>query len=68
MSDLDIGVWNSNQNYAGFVGNSDPFDLYKFSLNSPGKVGVSLNGLSANADLEVLDNKSTILYNLGQAI
>ncbi|MCL1473814.1 DUF4114 domain-containing protein, partial [Argonema antarcticum] len=63
MSDLDIGVLNSNQNYAGFVGNSDPFDLYKFSLNSPGKVGVSLNGLSANADLEVLDNRGGVLYN-----
>ena len=63
MSDLDIGILNNNQSYAGFVGNSDPFDLYKFSLNSPGKVGVSLNGLSANADLEVLDNRGGVLYN-----
>jgi len=57
MSDLDIGVLNSNQNYSGLVDPNDPFDLYKFSLNSPGKVGVSLSALTANADLEVLDNR-----------
>lgn len=62
MSDLDIGNLNSNQNYLGLVDSNDPFNLYKFSLNSPGKVGVSLTGLSGNADLQILDNSEKVLY------
>ncbi|MFB2968843.1 S8 family serine peptidase [Aerosakkonema sp. BLCC-F183] len=63
MSNLDIGVLNSDRNYFGLVDSTDPFDLYKFSLNSPAKVGVSLTGLTANADLEVLDTGEGVLYN-----
>ena len=54
MSDLDIGVLNSNQSYSGLVDRNAAFDLVQLELS--GKVGVSLTGLTANTDLQILDN------------
>ena len=54
MSDLDIGELNSNQSYSGLVDPNAAFNLVQLELS--GKVGVSLTGLTANTDLQIIDN------------
>jgi uncharacterized repeat protein (TIGR01451 family) len=41
-----------------FVGNVDPIDYYRFSLTNPSGVTLKLSGLSADADLELSQDKN----------
>jgi murein DD-endopeptidase MepM/ murein hydrolase activator NlpD len=49
----NIGISNATQTFSDFVGTADTNDYYKFSLNETRQVNFSLNGLQANADLEL---------------
>lgn len=50
------------------VGDNDPGDMYKLQLDSPStNLNLVLNGLSANAGLELLDRKGNILSNSNNA-
>ncbi|WP_017716608.1 S8 family serine peptidase [Kamptonema formosum] len=60
----DIGTLSATQTLTDFVGNADFDDLYRFSLNTVSSVSLSLNGLSADADLylaEDLNNDGAIV-------
>jgi pimeloyl-ACP methyl ester carboxylesterase len=62
VSNIDISLLNANHSYTGLVGSTNPFDLYQFSLSQPGSFNFSLNGLSANADIQLLNSSETLLY------
>ncbi len=47
----DIGTLSGTQTFTDFVGNADFNDLYRFSIHTISSVSLSLNGLSADADL-----------------
>ena len=63
MSTFDIGDFSGSQNYSGFVNSTDLFDLYKFNLSKTGSFTISLNNLTNNADLQVINSNGDILYN-----
>jgi uncharacterized repeat protein (TIGR01451 family) len=50
---FDIGSLNTVANLSDFVGNVDPEDFYKFALDNAMGLQIELNGLSADADLEL---------------
>ncbi|HLO52232.1 MAG TPA: PPC domain-containing protein [Kamptonema sp.] len=51
-----LGVLNGTQRVTDFVGNTEPVDIYSFILNSPSRLSVTLDGLSADADLELIQD------------
>jgi uncharacterized repeat protein (TIGR01451 family) len=54
---FDLGtLTTSTQN--DFVGNVDPIDYYRFTLTNPSGLTLSLSGLSADADLELSQDKN----------
>ncbi|MUG91816.1 peptidase [Scytonema sp. UIC 10036] len=58
---LSINLTASNQTFAGSLGRRNPDDCYSFSLSGSSSLSLSLDSLSANADLQLLDgNGSTI--------
>lgn len=67
---LDLGVLNSSLSVQQAVDGSDPLDFYAFTLNQPGNFSLSLNGLSANADVALYDSARNSLgasFNLSTA-
>uniref|UniRef100_A0ACD5GND2 Calcium-binding protein n=1 Tax=Desertifilum tharense IPPAS B-1220 TaxID=1781255 RepID=A0ACD5GND2_9CYAN len=51
----DIGYLTEEKTFSDFVGDLDLDDYYQFSLESEGEFRATLEGLSANADLHLLD-------------
>ena len=49
----NIGLLGGTRTFNEFVGRNDRVDYYRFSLNSPRTFTLSLNGLSADADVTV---------------
>ncbi|MBE9228097.1 pre-peptidase C-terminal domain-containing protein [Phormidium sp. LEGE 05292] len=52
----NIGTLNGTQNFSDFVGTSDTNDYYRFSLSNNSNFSLTLNGLSADADVQLLDS------------
>ncbi|MCU0518475.1 MAG: PPC domain-containing protein, partial [Oscillatoria sp. Prado101] len=52
----DIGTLSATQSFTDFVGNADFDDLYRFSTSTVSSVSLSLNGLSADADLFLVED------------
>lgn len=53
----DVGILsNSGRSYSDWVGNLDNNDYYRFSLSSISTLNLVLNGLSADADLELIQD------------
>ncbi|MCP9826154.1 pre-peptidase C-terminal domain-containing protein [Synechococcus sp. EJ6-Ellesmere] len=50
---FDFGSLNTASNFSDFVGNVDPDDFYRFTLESVSGLRIELDGLSADADLEL---------------
>ncbi|NEO57595.1 MAG: DUF4347 domain-containing protein [Okeania sp. SIO3B5] len=50
-----------NKNYKDWVGREDGDDYYKFALGSRSNVDLSLDGMTANADFELLDSKGEVI-------
>jgi len=53
---FDLGTLASSIQ-SDFVGNVDPIDYYRFTLTNPSGVTLNLSGLSADADLELSQDK-----------
>jgi hypothetical protein len=57
-----VGVVNSTEKVVKeFVGNSDKDDYFKFNTTSNGMITLKLDGLSGDADLQLLDSSGTLL-------
>jgi hypothetical protein len=64
-----IGVLNGSQTFNDFVGDADPNDYYHFILNSPSNFNLSLSGLSADADVQLIqDFNSNGVVDAGEVI
>ncbi|GAB1541686.1 hypothetical protein NUACC21_43580 [Scytonema sp. NUACC21] len=53
---LNINLTLDNQVFTGSVGRRNPNDYYSFSLSSRSSLSLTLDGLSADADVQVLNN------------
>lgn len=51
-----IGVLNSNQFWQDYVGSTDFVDYYRFELNTTSDVNLFLSGLTADADITLLQD------------
>ncbi|MFN7677319.1 MAG: pre-peptidase C-terminal domain-containing protein [Cyanobacteriota bacterium] len=56
-----IGTLTGSQTFSDWVGRSDPDDYYRFDLTQASTVALTLNGLSADADLELLNGGGGVL-------
>ena len=54
----NIGLLGGTRTFNEFVGRNDRVDYYRFSLNSPRTFTLSLNGLSADADVTVYQDSN----------
>jgi hypothetical protein len=54
----DIGILSGNQTFNDFVGDIDRDDLYRFSVSATSSFSASLDGLSADADLELIQDRN----------
>jgi hypothetical protein len=52
----NIGTLTSSQTFSDWVGSADTNDYYRFDLAQAANVSLSLNGLSDNADVQLLSN------------
>ncbi|MEG4944586.1 PPC domain-containing protein, partial [Microcoleus sp. F4-D5] len=62
MTELNIGALTGSTSYTGSVGATNIYDLYKFSINSPGSFQLSIDGLNGNADIFLLNSSGATLY------
>jgi hypothetical protein len=62
MTERNIGALTGSTSYTGSVDTTNIFDLYKFNINSPGSFQLSIDGLSGNADVFLLNNSGATLY------
>ncbi|MFB2934685.1 S8 family serine peptidase [Aerosakkonemataceae cyanobacterium BLCC-F154] len=53
----ELGILGST-NISDFVGNNNPLDLYRFSLDKVSQLDIALNGLSADADLLLIQDQN----------
>ncbi|MDY6805264.1 MAG: DUF4347 domain-containing protein [Cyanobacteriota bacterium] len=51
----------ADKTYSDWVGREDGDDYYKFTLGARNKVNFSLDGMTANANLEVLDSEGEVV-------
>jgi hypothetical protein len=67
----DLGMVRGIRTVADFVGDTDPSDRYKFTLAAPGRISVTLSGLTDNADIYLyrdannngsIDSGETVAY------
>lgn len=57
----DLGVVEGVQTYQDWVGRTDTLDYYRFSLSDRSIFSLRLTGLSADADLALIDQSGTFL-------
>jgi len=57
----NIGALSSTQTFSDFVGTSDTNDYYRFSLRQASRFNLTLNGLSADADIQLLSSTGLLL-------
>jgi hypothetical protein len=57
----NIGTLSSSRSFTDFVGSTDTNDYYRFDLSQSSNVSLSLNGLSADADVQLLNSSGTVL-------
>ncbi|MBD2523587.1 pre-peptidase C-terminal domain-containing protein [Nostoc sp. FACHB-133] len=57
----NIGTLSSNQTFNDFVGTIDSNDWYRFSLVNNGALNLTLNGLTDNADVQLINSGGTVI-------
>ncbi|BAY35898.1 peptidase [Nostoc sp. NIES-2111] len=68
-TDKKISLSGSTQTFADKVDSSNVNDFYSFSLNARGNLNLAVDGLSANADVQIIkDANSNGLFDGGEVI
>jgi RHS repeat-associated protein len=57
----NLSILTGTQTASDFVGNIDTKDFYRFHLTKNSNFNLSLNGLTADADVELLDGKGNVI-------
>ena len=57
----DIGLLSSSESFQDFVGTSDTNDYYRFTLNDESRFNLTMDSLSADADVELLDSNGLLI-------
>ena len=57
----DLGILSGNRTFADYVGSDDTNDYYRFTLAAPSNFSLLLNGLSADADVQLLNSSGTLI-------
>ena len=57
----NLGTVSGNITRTGFVGSSDTNDYYRFSVSNSSNFTLALNGLSADADVQLLNSSGVVL-------
>jgi surface antigen len=61
-----LELTSSLQTFSGSVSPLDPHDYYGFNLSNHSSFNLTLSGLDANADVELLNSRGEVLQNLAQ--
>ncbi len=57
----NLGVLSGNRSFQDFIGGTDTNDYYRFELTQGSEFTLTLNGLSADADVELLDSSGDVI-------
>jgi hypothetical protein len=57
----NLGTLNGTQTVRDFVGSSDTNDYYQFNLSAQGSLNLALNGLSSDADVQILNSSGAVI-------
>jgi len=57
----NLGVLNGSATLSEFVNSADANDFYRFSLSRTSNFSLSLNGLTADADVQLLNNAGQVI-------
>ena len=63
---FDSGTLNGKLTFSDFVGSSDPDDYYRLNLSAPGSLNVALDGLSADANLQLFNSNGILIGSSAQ--
>ena len=58
---LNIGTLSGTRSFSGWVGSTDTNDYYRFYVGSTSNFNLTLNGLSADADVQLLDANNGLI-------
>lgn len=58
---LNVGTLDGSRTFDGFIGSIDPNDYYQLTLITPGSLNISLDGLSADANLQLFDSSGVLV-------
>jgi trimeric autotransporter adhesin len=56
-----LGTGSRSRSFNGFVNSSDPQDYYRFTVDRSGTLNLSLDRLSADADVEILSSNGSVV-------
>jgi hypothetical protein len=56
-----VGTLTATQSFSDSVGSADIDDYYSFNVTTPSNFSLSLTGLSANADVQLLNSSGTVI-------
>ncbi len=62
----NMGSLNGSRTFSDFVNSADPNDYYRFNLNAGGNFSLSLNGLSADADVQLYNSIGQVIATSAQ--
>ena len=57
----DIGTLSGSRSFSDWVGTSDTNDYYRFSIGTQSNFSLNLTGLTANADVQLLNSAGTVI-------
>ena len=57
----DIGTLNSSRSFSDWVGSADTNDYYRFTVNGQSNFSLDLTGLTADADVQLLNSSGSLI-------
>ncbi|MBE9145602.1 Calx-beta domain-containing protein, partial [Planktothrix mougeotii] len=58
---FDVGTLSGTRSFSGWVGSTDTNDYYRFYVGSSNNLSLNLNGLSADADVQLLNSSGGVI-------
>ena len=63
---FNLGNLNGTRTVSDFVGSTDMNDFYRFDLSAPSRLNIGLSGLTADANLQLLNSSGTLVASSSQ--